>query len=394
MNKNHMRAPKTSELRFSKAKLAKVPTSYWSQQTQNLFASITQIPWIGFTGIFTIPGATLLFFYFHSIGQPITDFQALFGLSVVTTLCGLGILALIALILASPLLAFVPYETRKRWVDDAVPFSFMERLSASLFLLSAFWLSYETQRFLDSSEQLEILHFLMLFLSGLTGILLLKKALVPKRPGHKLQRLGTVCFFGAMSFIPLLTLHGMSSWFENSNINGELIAVILGIGVPVFTANPKLMKEGLLAAFVFLMLAVVIVVLIPLNLGQADKIPALVAKAVGIRSDVVKTLGVPKATCIQLKNAALDAGVPAPNAQCDQDNWNRIEAKILSNMGSDWLLEFQCNPHSNGTGNTIIFRISVPAAGIQQSTLLSKAEPAQPSVQKTVSCNTPNAKGA
>lgn len=381
----------SSRLRRQKYQRAKTPAdsgSYWPERVQKLFTSVAQIPLIAVTTLCTVLGTGLLFLYFRSIGQPFTDFTAVVGLAIAAICCCVGVLISVGVMLWMPLLGLMPYEADSLKPKNTIPFSSGELFCISVFSASVVLICIVIMRFWDCAEPPGIWTIVALLASCLTGAVILEKALQPKTVRHKAGRLCVVVLYGVLTFMPFSVLFTVRPLFDNRYVDSVVVALGLWVCVSLFTTNPKLTNQPLVTGAVFGVLTLVIVVWIPLYTGQATRLSTMIAVAIGLRSQDTQTLGVPKATCLQLQQATADAGLAPPNPKCEHETWNKIEAQVLSNLGTNWMLELRLSPTSGKLVQTVSFNVSIPAAGVQQSRMVKP--PNSHATLKSPSCAAPS----
>lgn len=349
-----------------------------------MFASVTQVPLTAILSFCTGLGTALIFFYLRSIDQPLTDFTALIGLAIVATCFALGLITAIAFYLSVPVLAIQFYENQNLKNEDSVSFTSWELVSVQLLGFSLIVLYFIFTGFRDCSESPGIFSLVALLIACLTGAFLIERFLLPKTVWHRFGRLITIILFGLLSFLPFSIIFLMRSQFIGLPVEPEWVMLGLWLYVALFNTATGPIRNPKIAFVMHGVLSLFILVFLPLMSGNAALFPTAVARAVGIRNEALQTLGVPKGTCLQLQRAALDAGLKPPNEKCDQDSWNKVEGKVLSNLGTNWFLEIVLSSNTNESKENTSFRVSVPAAGIQISQLVKKST--NPGATRKASC--------
>ena len=358
---------KINRPRLQGTKIMPAPTSYWPEDAQKLFVSISQIPLTTLSATVTIFGTSLLFFYFRSIDQPITDFTAFAGLSVVAALCALGIFAFLGLSLSLPLLVlslFKPDQLRPNLGDG---FTVWDLYAATPFSFAILFASSAIASFPKGSQTSWAVAATIFAVGCAATVYLIKRAWLHKTLGRWLFWFSLLFAYGVMSLIPLITLYAFRSLFAGLGLYAELVIALLWLLILLVNATTKIENRFTLGLVIFSVLTGLIFVWMPSVTGKSKMLPEAVAMVVGIRGWGPETLGVPRTACLLLQKAALDEGLRPPNEKCDHDNWNTVEGTVLSNVGSNWMLEFPLSRIAGTSGEWVNFRVSIPSAGIQKS---------------------------
>lgn len=341
--------------------------TYWSVPAQKFFLSLAQLPLINLSALCTLFGAGMLFVYFRSIDQMPADANVLLGLAVAATLCAAGIVLGAAAVLFGPTVIAHAYATHRFGDDPVVPFRRWELACAPVFAGSVVYLCLQYTALRRCSEHPDIGSVIALAIAAFGGAYLLEQGLIPQKTGHRLFRYFICMAFGIYGLMPLSFIYLQRSLFVGLPFDPALTAIVVGIFFSVLNTGAGTLKSARNAAIAAVVIVVMLFFWLSLMTSRPAQFPTFVATAVGVRVPVATRLGVPKSTCLLIQKAALDAKLELPQANCDHDSWNGVSAKILSNVGQNWLLEFDLRPAAEPKGESLALRVSVPAAGIQSS---------------------------
>lgn len=376
--------------KINRPKAVAIPFTYWSAQVQRIFASVTLVPLTALASLCTGLGATLIFFYLRSIDQPITDSKALIGLAIGATFFAVGLILAIAFYLAVPVLVIQLYEKQNPKYEKPSLFSSQELVAVQIFSFSLATLYFVFTNFGDCPEYPIIFSAVLGLIVFFAAVYLTYRFYLLKNIQCRFLRLTILLFFGLLSFLPFSIIFILRGQFVGLPFEPEWAMFGLWLYVAFLNTGAGAIRRPKISFVMHVVLSLFILILLPLMSGNPALFPTAVARAVGIRTEALQTLGVPKGTCLQLQRAALDAGLQSPNEKCDHDSWNKVEGKVLSNLGTNWLLEMALLSNTNASKENTSFRVSIPAVGIQISQLVKKSANSIPA-SKT-SCQTPGSK--
>lgn len=338
--------------------------SFWPEWVQRLFISLSQIPISSLTALSTLTGVIILFAYFKSINRPPSEFSSVIFLGVAATVFCMFALVVLGIGLLGPVAVYQQYVAQEKNLLTARKklFSYYELTSMQLtgmgLLLSL--VAYINYSCGDPISWWGILGG-VLFIHGL--IVSLKVVWFDGDVNRRRARGWTTVFVSLSALTPFLMLLPLKELLQS---DGEFsMATFLVLWLMAILMN-ALLAEKLkgMEFFVFgLAFAAYLYVVMPLLSAQPSYVPTKVATFLGIRSAEVLDLRVPMTTCRFVEDQVLGL-VEVDRPTCSANGWGKVRARVLSNVGDSWMLEFE-NVKVDDRKVQQFLRLTVPRDGIQ-----------------------------
>jgi hypothetical protein len=338
--------------------------SFWPEWVQRIFKSLHQIPISSMTALSTLIGVSILFAYFKSIDHPPSEFPSVILLGVAATVFCMFALAVLAIGLLGPVVAYQQYvaiekklPTAKRKLFSNYELVSMQLAGMGLLLSLVAYINFSCG---DSVSWWGILGGVLL-VHGL--IVSLKLVWFAGDVSRRSARGWTTVFVSLSALTPFLMLLPLKELLQSNGVFS--MATFLTLWVMAILVNALLAGKlkGLELSIFGLAFAAYLYVVMPLLSGQPSYIPTKVATFLGIRSPEVLDLRVPVSTCRLIEDEVKSqAGASLP--RCSSNEWGKVRARVLSNVGDSWVLELE-NVKADDHPVQQSLRLTVPKEGIQ-----------------------------
>jgi hypothetical protein len=361
---------------FGKKNVVEVTvTSYWPKWARRLFESLKEIPWLSLTAMGTLLGVLILFCYFQSIDHFPSDFSALISLGAATAVGAAGLSFVLALGLFFPAATYRDYAS-----DDAAvhaetkrPFTEIELICLQLggvgltFALIAYAEYRDCGKLLTKYSVIAVCSLLFWLVACLRIVL---SDGTRKQRARRLNASAGIAIFSStlcLVFLPLLPV--FTSEFLDSSV------VFLTLWALAIIANASAAKNlpipGLL--FIGALIVGVLFIAMPIVTESESIFPKMVANLLGVRQEQAQDLRVPEKTC-RLIQSAMGTSVSSADLKCEADDWGKVKAQILSNVGDQWMIELAV-ASAQDQSKTSKLRLTVPGADIQVVRLIEDKFP-------------------
>jgi hypothetical protein len=345
--------------------------SIWPDWAQRLFRALAEIPWGSLTAIAIVSGAALQFAYYRSIQYAPTDFLAITSLAAATAAAALLMAVGIGMLIAFPSIATRIYEEEQG--SENPLFTPTElvcvQIAAAAFVVTYF--GYENAA--DCQTEVGNWVFASAGIGFIGLIATIDQVLIAARGRAGMTRFGCLSFVGLMGFAPVLALLPLVRMIKGPWLDSSLFLFSMWLLLMIFNAwmtSTRAKAGGMLLAGGAL--AVVLYVLLPISLDKTEGSLAAVAKFMGVRSEGPVTLLLAEQGC-----KLVAAATKSHSTGCSSSEPNAVEATVLSNIGSRWVLALRLNTLASGKGVTSIeeIHVTVPADGVQVVTRKTPTRP-------------------
>lgn len=348
-----------------KSVVERTVTSYWPKWARRLFESLKEIPWLSLTAVGTLLGVLILFSYFQSIDYFPSDFSALISLGVATAVGAVGLTFVLALGLFLPATIYRDYAS-----NDAAnpagakrPFTELELIGLQLGGVGFVLGLIARSQYLDCGAVLtgySLLAVGSLLLWAIACLRILRSDGTRKQRFHRLQASAGIAVFSSslcIVFLPLLPV------FASESLDATVIlftfwalAIIANASAAKNLPIPGLLLTGgLIVGILF--------IATPMATEGDSIFPKMVANLLGVRQEQAQDLRVPEKTCRLIKSA-MGGSVSSADLRCEADDWGKVKAQILSNVGDQWMIELAV-VSALDQSKTSKLRLTVPRADIQ-----------------------------
>ena len=317
------------------------------------------------TAVGTLLGVLILFCYFQSIEHFPSDFSALISLGAATAVGAAGLTLVLALGLFLPAATYRDYasEDAANAAETKRPFTELELIFLQLGGVGFTFGVLAYSHYLDCGAVLTG-YSLIAVTSGLFWATACLRILLSngtrKQRFHRLRANAGIAIFSSslcFVFIPLMPVFASESLDVTVTfITLWALAIIANASAAKNLPIPGLLVTGGL-------IVCVLFVLTPIATKSESIFPKMVANLLGVRQERAQDLRVPEKTC-RLIQSAMGPSVSSADLKCETGDWGKARAQILSNVGSQWLIELAVVPVQE-PGKTHKLRLTVPGTDIQ-----------------------------
>lgn len=327
----------------------------WPTPLQRLFAALNEVPWVGVTAVGVLAGAAVQFEYFKSVGHVPLDAGTLTSIAITTAVASVVLLATAALLLAWPALAARMYTlgTEK---SSGPEFGYVELISTQL-VGAGLLLSYIIYSHAEECGQRVGWHFyppLIIALAGAAHIVFLYTRM--RIRGSRLNRMLSTVFIGLGSlglFLVVIQLLEILDVSPASTLGVLLCLWTIFVALNAAFMRADMSPRAILVSSFFI--SVLLFVVLPFGVERSAEASAGVAEFIGVRTKGPVTLLLDEQSCSLVQAAT----TPASAGSCTSSKANRVEARVLSNVGTRWVIE----PVGPSAGQRV--RVSIPADSAQ-----------------------------
>jgi hypothetical protein len=342
----------------------------WPAWVLIFFAAVQDVPWVGVTAVAALSGAALQFQYFSSIGHVPSDLGALTSLAISTSIAAVVMLLVVGIALVLPTVVARMYldggPTRR-----ATAFKPLEVLSAQVMGVGLFFVHTGYEKATDCGVPLPAYSYVAAFCAILGTAHLVHAGWRGPASSFSISisRLWHTILIGVAALVPffaLLPLQGIvtAEWADLSVLLLSMWLLLLAANAAITRTDPAVggvVISGLGAAIMLYVAA-------PLAFDKTATVSAVVAEAIGVRSQGQVTLLLSQRAC-ELVRAAKEHSNRRGEAptECTDSEANVALGLVLSNVGSRWVL---------GIGGRAPqydeLRVTVPADGVHLATTVEE----------------------